>query len=60
MLYNIDPEDNTAALRYRDHKLILGSSLNGSFDDRFFPTGGSRPCSDLDSLMERSKVGKGT
>ncbi|KAL3205868.1 hypothetical protein MRX96_011019 [Rhipicephalus microplus] len=32
MLYNIDPVGSTAALRYRDYKLVLGVSSGGMYD----------------------------
>ncbi|XP_077553325.1 arylsulfatase B-like [Haemaphysalis longicornis] len=56
ILYNIDPCDNTSALRYHNHKLVLGSVRNGMFDDRIRTTGGSRPQDDVDDLTANSKV----
>lgn len=58
ILYNFDITDGTAALRYGNYKLLQGVSLNGTFDDRFRTTGGSRPPSDLGKLMATSKVAR--
>ncbi|XP_075724904.1 arylsulfatase B [Rhipicephalus microplus] len=58
MLYNIDPVGSTAALRYRDYKLVLGVSSGGMYDQRFQTPGNSRPYSDLDRLMAESKAAR--
>ncbi|XP_075724941.1 arylsulfatase B-like [Rhipicephalus microplus] len=58
MLYNIDPVGSTAALRYRDYKLVLGVSSGGVYDQRFRTPGNSRPYSDLDRLMAESKAAR--
>ncbi|CAN8029041.1 unnamed protein product, partial [Ixodes persulcatus] len=39
MLLNIDPVLNTSSLRYKNHKVVLGTYHNGSFDHRFKTTG---------------------
>lgn len=56
VLYNIDPIEGTAALRYHDYKLVLGVFGEGAYDDRYPTTGGSRPSADLDRLMTSSRV----
>lgn len=58
ILYNYDVTDGTAALRYGSYKLVQGVSVNGTFDDRFKTTGGSRPASDLDKLMATSRAAR--
>lgn len=55
-LYNIEPAEEIAALRYKNYKLVLGVHYGGLFDGRYKTTGGSRPYSDLDALMTKSKV----
>ncbi|CAN7998969.1 unnamed protein product, partial [Ixodes hexagonus] len=54
VLYNIDPVDNNAALRYTNYKLVLGVAAGGQYEKRFLTTGASRPYGDLDLLMARS------
>ncbi|KAH9379960.1 hypothetical protein HPB48_001413 [Haemaphysalis longicornis] len=56
ILYNIEPVQKIAALRYKSYKLVLGVHRGGVFDGRYQTTGGSRPRSDLDALMSKSKV----
>ncbi|KAH9370118.1 hypothetical protein HPB48_015127 [Haemaphysalis longicornis] len=58
ILYNVDPIQGTAALRYRNYKLVQGVFLNGTFDDRFRTTGNPRPQPDLDDLMGTSRVAR--
>ncbi|KAK8764732.1 hypothetical protein V5799_032666 [Amblyomma americanum] len=58
ILYNIDPVADTAALRYRDYKLVLGTAVDGRYDQRFQTPGGSRPYADLDKLMAQSKAAR--
>ncbi|XP_075536588.1 arylsulfatase B-like isoform X2 [Dermacentor variabilis] len=58
LLYNIDPVRGTAALRYRDYKLVLGVSADGIYDQRFLTPGSSRPYADLDRLMAESKAAR--
>ncbi|CAN8011336.1 unnamed protein product, partial [Ixodes pacificus] len=56
MLLNIDPVLNTSSLRYKNHKIVLGTYHNGSFDHRFKTTGRRRPVHDLDFLTKRSRA----
>ncbi|KAG0426549.1 hypothetical protein HPB47_026349 [Ixodes persulcatus] len=56
MLLNIDPVLNTSSLRYKNHKVVLGTYHNGSFDHRFKTTGRRRPVDDLDFLTKRSRA----
>lgn len=56
MLLNIDPVLNTSSLRYKNHKAVLGTYHNGSFDHRFKTTGRRRPVNDLDFLTKRSRA----
>lgn len=58
LFYNFDETDGSAALRYRNYKLLQGVAMNGTFDARFRTTGGSRPESDLDKLMAASKAAR--
>ncbi|KAH7966548.1 hypothetical protein HPB49_017436 [Dermacentor silvarum] len=52
------PVGDTAALRYRDYKLVLGVSADGLYDQRFLTPGSSRPYADLDRLMAASKAAR--
>ncbi|XP_077553362.1 arylsulfatase B-like [Haemaphysalis longicornis] len=56
VLYNIEPKQCAAALRYGDYKLVEGLSFNGTWDGRYPTPGGTRPYGDLDRLMENSIV----
>lgn len=56
VLYNIEPAERIAALRYKQYKLVLGIHYGGQYDGRYETPGGSRPRSDLDLLMTKSKV----
>ncbi|XP_077553652.1 arylsulfatase B-like [Haemaphysalis longicornis] len=58
VLYNIEPQQSTAALRYYDYKLVEGVSFGGVWDDRFPTPGGKRPHADLDELMANSTVAR--
>ncbi|XP_077553018.1 arylsulfatase B-like [Haemaphysalis longicornis] len=58
LLYNIDPSDGTAALRYQNYKLVQGVRVNGTFDTQFRTTGGPRPQADLEKLMANSRVAR--
>ncbi|KAH9369668.1 hypothetical protein HPB48_007635 [Haemaphysalis longicornis] len=58
LLYNIDPVAHTSALRYRDYKLVLGTSAGGIYDQRFLTPGGSRPYADLGKLMAEAKAAR--
>lgn len=56
IVLNVDPIENSSAIRHGDYKLFLGVTQNGLYDQRIPVPGGSRPYNDLDSLMERSRV----
>lgn len=56
IVLNIDSIENSSAIRYGDYKLVLGISFNGVYDQRLPVPGGSRPCHDLDRLMEHSRT----
>ncbi|KAL3231920.1 hypothetical protein MRX96_023182 [Rhipicephalus microplus] len=56
ILYNIDPVSNTAALRYGDHKIVLGAPPAGSSDERTPIPGSPRSDDDLEELTSRSKA----
>ncbi|KAG0422203.1 hypothetical protein HPB47_001945, partial [Ixodes persulcatus] len=58
VLINIHPTDRTAALRYRNYKLVLGTSSDAQGDAHFKIPGGSRPASDVGELRRRSTVSK--
>ncbi|KAH7965463.1 hypothetical protein HPB49_008232 [Dermacentor silvarum] len=47
---------NTAALRHGDHKLVLGTTLGGRYDERTPIPGSPRPDEDLDGLTSSSKA----
>ncbi|KAH9379956.1 hypothetical protein HPB48_001417 [Haemaphysalis longicornis] len=55
-LYNIEPEDGIAAVRYRNYKLVLGVHYDGEYDGRYRTPEGSIPLYALDHLMANSKV----
>ncbi|XP_077555992.1 arylsulfatase I-like [Haemaphysalis longicornis] len=56
VLYNIEPKERTAALRYGDYKLVEGVAVGGTWDGRYPTPGGTRPHADLDQLMANSTV----
>ncbi|XP_077533190.1 arylsulfatase B-like isoform X2 [Haemaphysalis longicornis] len=56
MLYNIDPIENTSAIRHENYKLLLGIYADGKFDGRFKTTGNPRAGNDFDDLMANSSV----
>ncbi|XP_077534706.1 arylsulfatase J-like [Haemaphysalis longicornis] len=58
MLYNIDPVEKTAALRDRNHKIVLGHQEDGQYDSRYKTTGNPRPYDDLDELTANSTVAR--
>ncbi|XP_077529702.1 arylsulfatase B-like [Haemaphysalis longicornis] len=55
-LYNIEPEDGIAAVRYRNYKLVLGVHYDGEYDGRYRTPEGSTSRYALDHLMANSKV----
>ncbi|KAH9379959.1 hypothetical protein HPB48_001414 [Haemaphysalis longicornis] len=55
-LYNIEPQDEIAALRHHNYKLVLGVHYAGEYDDRYQTPGGSRSPYALDHLMAKSNV----
>lgn len=58
MLYNIDPTDNTAALRVGNIKLVQGVFNDGGNDGRYKTSGNPRPFNDLEELTANSTVAR--
>lgn len=58
VLVNINPIDNTSALRHENFKLVVGVSEEGRWDQRFQTNGGRRPATDLEELMDQSLAAK--
>ncbi|XP_029834337.2 arylsulfatase B [Ixodes scapularis] len=59
LLYNIDPIDQTSAIRFLNYKLVLGESSGSEENDHRLKTpGNSRPYRDLDIAMAQSKAAR--
>lgn len=58
ILINIDPILNISALRYGNHKLVVGNFENGIYDRRFPTAGEPRPNQDILHLMDQSSVSR--
>lgn len=56
MVYNIDPIENTSAIRQGKYKLVQGIASDGMFDERLPVPGGAGPYQDLDALMSKSRA----
>lgn len=56
IIYNIDPIENTSAIRQGNYKLFQGISGGGMFDERLQVPGGARPYDDLEVLMTQSRA----
>ncbi|KAM7315569.1 arylsulfatase B [Ixodes scapularis] len=56
LLLNIDPMHDTAALRYKQYKLVVGLGTDNDLPGHYHFPGGKRPTNDVPHLRRNSKV----